>query len=194
MPRTSTSNNGNATNVVANTIMGMNDESNNNILQPQDNNVTLNASSVVKSSSENIATGNSVPAKTPILKMSVTRRQRRSNKRSGQRLPSSNYLVQMGQRKTDEDDDETESDDDEWCTRSHNNIVNFEQETKKIFNSKQSLAGTKCWQCGIPMFLDKNTMSWTPGLKKPVWVCKSRKHNKCSILYCGYCYNMKKKM
>ena len=97
MPRTSTSNRQPGENAAA---------TEGNVLQPVSNAIRNNAAKVdggvdiVKSSAA---------ARTPVFKMSTTRRQRRSNKRSGgQRLPSSNYLMQMGQSKGD--DEELEDD------------------------------------------------------------------------------------
>ena len=81
------------------------------LLQPVSNVVRNNATKV--DGGVDVVVKNSAAARTPVFKMSTTRRQRRSNKRSGgQRLPSSNYLMHMGQSKGDgeelEDDQNTQ--------------------------------------------------------------------------------------
>ena len=98
MPRTSTSNIQPDENAAA---------TDGNVLQPVSNVVRNNATKV--DGGVDVVVKNSAAARTPVFKMSTTRRQRRSNKRSGgQRLPSSNYLMQMGQSKGD--DEELEDD------------------------------------------------------------------------------------
>ena len=91
MPRTSTSNIQPDENAAA---------TDGNVLQPVSNVVRNNATKV--DGGVDVVVKNSAAARTPVFKMSTTRRQRRSNKRSGgQRLPSSNYLMHMGQSKGD---------------------------------------------------------------------------------------------
>ena len=87
MPRTSTSNIQPDENAAA---------TDGNVLQPVSNVVRNNATKV--DGGVDVVVKNNAAARTPVFKMSTTRRQRRSNKRSGgQRLPSSNYLMHMGQ-------------------------------------------------------------------------------------------------
>ena len=122
MPRTSTSNIQPDENAAA---------TDDNVLQPVSNAVRNNATKV--DGGVDVVKG-SAAARTPVFKMSTTRRQRRSNKRSGgQRLPSSNYLMHMGQSKGD--DEELEDD--------QNAQENLAGGTTRDFRSYA--AGTKVW-------------------------------------------------